>query len=452
MTSAASDYEQFIKQYYAKQAGVNRYTDIFANMFDTGAAQISSAYNAQEAVAEQTTQKNISAAYSNYLQNQMLLKHAENLTTGAQNELARSNKFALDKTIEDQNLGLKATLSGLSSKEASDLATLSNTVSQQQLATDKTISDTANRMLGYENYLLKYAFEYGVDPETGGSLKDAYGESMFKMSPDGEKVIGWSDGFKAQLYGSNASNYTITDSGKEIFGYLIGSGFEDYLKTTLSPEKYSQYIDSDRSVFQEAMLGSEINPYNGNTPSFTTALNSTRFNEASRNDANIKTHDEYYGNVPLDESEARKIFKLDFIAKDYIDTSNAHDNNANTVFNDIYVHAPKTDKISQAGVFTENIKSGDTAFNAVIKSGMLDFDNLGSFSNNMGLKSTSRQKYDEILAAHDTLTKSGKLKSGDIFEINGYIGYAKDANNIWFVREDELDGDTRAKLGLPSKN
>ena len=229
--TTATDYANLEKQRFAEQQGVESWEKYFSNIYNKGAEQLtSSAY------------KDVSSAYSNYLNQQLAIKASENLMAGYKSSLNKDLYSAYGQYYDEA-------MSGLSS----NLTELATNVGEQASALN-------------EEYLKRGEFMAARDADLAALAYDLYGETygdLFNATYDDEgdlSAVGWSDNAYNIMYDrDDQGNLTLNDTGKKIMASLIygenGSQFSDYLNLRYGSDVYNEWINTYAPTFQEIMTG-----------------------------------------------------------------------------------------------------------------------------------------------------------------------------------------------------
>lgn len=292
-TGTRTDFSNFLKQYSAEQQQVSNWDYLFTNMFEQQ-------YKAGATGLEQQAQKDIAGAYGNFVASQIQLKNIDNITEGYRQSLNKSLEEAYSKSVYDTN-------QALSQDKASLALSVGDEIAKYKASAEKDIDKRAESMLGYENDLLKHASKIMIDDEL---LTDKYSE-LFKFDAEGN-VLGFSDTGNRFMYeaadSNNPNSLTYSDQGKQFMGYLL-QDFGDWAKMNYSPEKYSEFIETGYSDMNNALFGSDINPYAGDTSVISNLSDNVRYSELN-SEKNSLGFDDVTSGKALSENEAKNIFSL----------------------------------------------------------------------------------------------------------------------------------------------
>ena len=386
-TGQKTDWANYIKNVQAEQQGVANWNSIFTSMLDTQ-------YKLGSTELERASQKNIDSAYSNYLHNQMSLKYTDNLTEGYR-------QYAEDTIQNEYDAAIATEKQNLTANKATLYTKLAQNVAEQQATAEKNIDKTALSLVGYENDLLKYA-STALTPD-GDSFIDKYSK-LFKVDDSGN-VLGWSDIAKTKMFDRNFEDNTetLTDFGKEIYGVLLGTGFDDWALLNYNTEKYNDYIENGRGLFNQALFGQNINPYSGTVSD----IMRTNYIELSVPNMSIVSN----------QSELK---------------------NPGEIFDKMLTYDDSKNSIAYEHMFDKNgVLRKETPVKHKSAGGATWYE--------LAAGSKAHNTISEVDKVTKAAYKTGQLKVGDIIAVNGYLAYYKGKGKWAFTKD---TSDTRSKLNI----
>lgn len=295
-SGTAGDYLEYLKAQQAEQAGVLKYTDIFRNLYTQSAKPISSAYSTQRSSLQQQAHRDVSQAYSNYLQNEMTMKHASNIASGNRDAYLDDVRFATDKSVTAISENLKNNLYQSKLNEANDLYTLSSDIAKQQEANEKELKNLALLQADYQKKINDYAFNKAYDADEGSI--DATYLGLF----DENTGTFTKDALELMYELDENNNQVLTQTGKDIYKWAL-YGFDDYAANNYSVSDYSKLLDEGIIYnMNEILTGDRINSY-GDSPNAgidaTELIRSKNLKNKSFVDIG-DFYDEYLGNYEAD--------------------------------------------------------------------------------------------------------------------------------------------------------
>lgn len=294
--TTATDYANLEKQRFAEQQGVESWEKYFSNIYNKGAEQLtSSAY------------KDVSSAYSNYLNQQLAVKASENLMAGYKSSLNKDLYSAYGQYYDEAMSGLSSGLNELATDLNEQMSSLN------------------------DEYLKRGEFMAARDADLAALAYDLYGETygdLFNATYNDEgdlSAVGWSDNAYNIMYDrDDQGNLTLNDTGKKIMASLIygenGSQFSDYLNLRYGSDVYNEWINTYAPTFQEIMTGDAFGEtyvpgdYIGNAYEDyrTESLeNKTNLGEVEVDGTTYQIkdlYDSYEGSIELSDKELNKSF------------------------------------------------------------------------------------------------------------------------------------------------
>jgi hypothetical protein len=264
---------------------------MFTNMFERQ-------YNLGTTGLEQVAQKDIAGAYGNYIASQIQLKNVDDITAGYRKTLEQTLQNSYDKTVYDIDQTLQQDKNTL-------LTTVGQEIADYKASAESDIQKQAIKMVGYENDLLKHISKLEID---GEALTEKYPE-LFKFDSD-EKLLGWSDDANRLIYEqadpNNPTSYKYSESGKNLMSYLL-QDFDDWAKINYKPEDYSDWVETGRTYINNALFGSDMNPYSGDNSVVKNMADSIRFDKIM-SDAETLGIKGVTSGTTLTEDEIKDIF------------------------------------------------------------------------------------------------------------------------------------------------
>lgn len=357
---------------------------------------VKSQYNIASSNLEQQAQKDVYDAYSNYLLSEMMVNKASDLTTGYKNYVDKTLKNQYDASLYniDQQL-YNDKLTAFS--EASDAVAKFNTEKS------KEIDKQALNMVGYMQDLFKFATTSVLND--GTSLVDKY-ETWFKKDKS-DNVIGWSDSAKNVFFDINTQNNTETlnDLGKQIYGVMLGSGFDDWAASNYNKEEYNTWLETDRNLFNQALFGQDINPYSG------------EYGDALRS-AYVQS------NMPKGSVVATQTALKNY--KDIFDKVISYEDGKNSIADEYIWETREDGKRYRTNADAKYTSMSEFDGYYTLKAGSEGFDLISE------VKQMANKAY-----------KTKNLKKGDVIKVNKYLLYYE-GDGEWAVAKDTPE--TRKKL------
>ena len=290
-TGTRTDWSNFLKQYSAEQQQVSNWDYLFSHMLEQQ-------YTAGSTGLEQQAQKNIGDAYGNYVASQLQLKNIDGITAGYRDTLNKTLTESYEQSIYDTNQQLLA-------NKASLLTNLGQEIANYKVSAEKNIDEQATALLGYENDLLKHASTMMVEDEL---LTEKY-SNLFKFDAEGN-VLGWSDNANKFMYETadpnNPNSLKYSETGKQLMGAVL-QDFGDWAKVNYNAEKYSDWVETGYYNLNNAIFGSDLNPYSGDNSIFRTMSDDIRYDKINSEKNALGILDVTSGKN-LSTPEALKIF------------------------------------------------------------------------------------------------------------------------------------------------
>ena len=382
-TGSPSDFASFLKQYTAEKQNVSNWDALFSNMLEQQ-------YNAGAKVLEQQAQKDIGSAYGNYLASQIQMRHLDGVTEGYKNTLNKNIDDAYKQSVFTTEQILQQNKNQL-------LLDAGQQVADYKAQAEKSINEDATRMLKYQQDLLKHAasMEYN-----GNSLVDEYSE-LFKFDVKGN-VYGWSDIGESFLYErydpNNPANMRYSDAGKSFMGYLL-QDFGDWAQMNYNAKDYGEWVDSGQILFNNAVFGSDINPYAGDptvVKDLADPVRTAYIKQVSKNKVDV-----YAGSDVINNKDVAEIFTMNDLGDNIVSSYLVKD----TVTKYLISQAKK--------------RHDGSVKHRILPSGIMADSEYELSSNSKEAK----QRQLMLEQANDLWT-TGKLRKGDIFINNGFIAYS----------------------------